>query len=175
MSIESDGLSTTSSKPSSVDRRTRSRLSTPKDDYGRRHIIGAPGCPFVLGSVLPILWAIWFVWTNALRTRPSGGGKPSIRPIPATWRSSGLPRWSRHSLRSPSPPWRCATPPLEAPASSSSSPWRRSPPPSTGRYSCSRNSLGLIPPCNSQPCHYRSFFALHSLQEARATFLYPHA
>lgn len=48
-------------------------MSTPKDDYGRRHIIGTPGCLFVLGSVLPSLLGIWLIWTNALRNAPFYG------------------------------------------------------------------------------------------------------
>ena len=34
-------------------------MSTPKDDYRDRHIVGTPGCLFVIGAVLPSLWAIW--------------------------------------------------------------------------------------------------------------------
>lgn len=34
-------------------------MSTPRDDYHDRHIVGAPGCQFVVGAVLPSLWAVW--------------------------------------------------------------------------------------------------------------------
>ena len=39
---------------------------TPRDDYGDRHIVGAPGCLFTFGAVLPTLWAMWRVFTIAI-------------------------------------------------------------------------------------------------------------
>lgn len=36
-------------------------MSTPKDDYGDRHVVGSRGCVFIFGAVLPTLWAIWVV------------------------------------------------------------------------------------------------------------------
>ncbi|MDF0514499.1 hypothetical protein PX701_12780 [Agromyces sp. H3Y2-19a] len=44
------------------DRRlTDPMMSTPKDDYGDRHVVGAPGCLFIFGAALPTLWAIWVI------------------------------------------------------------------------------------------------------------------
>jgi hypothetical protein len=48
----------------------------PSDDYRDRHIIGAPGCLFILGAVLPFFYRAAAVlnaiiaWTKALSEMP---------------------------------------------------------------------------------------------------------
>lgn len=62
---------------------------TPRDDYGDRHIVGAPGCLFIFGAVIPTLWAIWRVFTIAISNSAFYGTQPSdhtyFREVPELW------------------------------------------------------------------------------------------
>lgn len=69
---------------------------TPSDDYRDGHIIGAPGCLFVFGGVLPLLWAVGQVLTTALGN--SATFRPSNSPashtpfsqVPGLWATAGM-------------------------------------------------------------------------------------
>ncbi len=69
---------------------------TSSDDYRDRHIIGAPGCLFIFGGVLPLLWAVGQVFTTALGN--SATFRPSNSPavytpfsqVPGLWETAGV-------------------------------------------------------------------------------------
>ena len=69
---------------------------TPSDDYRDRHIIGAPGCLFIFGGVLPLLWAVGQVFTTALGNsatfRPANSPAESIpfSQVPGLWATAGV-------------------------------------------------------------------------------------
>ena len=69
-------------------------MSTPKDDYGDRHIVGAPGCLFITGAVLPALWAIWTLFTVALSNSALWGSEvldhTYPREVPGLWVTAAL-------------------------------------------------------------------------------------
>lgn len=69
---------------------------TPSDDYRDRHIIGAPGCLFFFGGVLPLLWAVGQVFTTALGNSAAFGSSNSpavytpFSQVPGLWASAGM-------------------------------------------------------------------------------------
>jgi hypothetical protein len=69
-------------------------MSTPRDDYGARHIVGAPGCLFVLGAVLPSLWAIWVVVRIGVANSSLWGQQTTDptypRGTPELWTTAGI-------------------------------------------------------------------------------------
>lgn len=67
---------------------------TPRDDYGDRHIVGAPGCLFMFGAVLPTLWAIWRVFTIAIGNSALFGTTSTdhtyFREVPELWATAAI-------------------------------------------------------------------------------------
>lgn len=68
----------------------------PSDDYRDRHIIGAPGCLFILGAVLPFFWAVGQVFTTALgnsatfRSWNSTADDTPYAKVPGLWVTAGM-------------------------------------------------------------------------------------
>lgn len=69
-------------------------MSTPQEDYGDRHIVGGPGCIFVLGAVLPSLWAIWVLVRVGLANSPLWGQQTADptypRDMPELWTTAAI-------------------------------------------------------------------------------------
>lgn len=69
-------------------------MSTPQDDYGARHLVGLPGCLFVVGTVLPTLWAMWVVLRIGLANSPLWGlqttNETYPHEMPELWATAGI-------------------------------------------------------------------------------------
>lgn len=69
-------------------------MSTPRDDYGDRHIVGAPSCLFVVGAVLPSLWAIWVLVRVGFANSSLWGRQTTDptypRDTPELWTTAGI-------------------------------------------------------------------------------------
>lgn len=67
---------------------------TPQHDYGDRHIVGAPGCLFIFGAVLPTLWAIWRVFTVAIGNSALYGAESTdhtyFLEVPELWATAAI-------------------------------------------------------------------------------------
>ncbi|MDR6907784.1 hypothetical protein J2X63_003492 [Agromyces sp. 3263] len=68
----------------------------PSDDYRARHVIGAPGCLFIFGAVIPLFWAVGQVFTTAIgnsatfRSWDPTADRTPYAEVPGLWATAGM-------------------------------------------------------------------------------------